>query len=259
MRMSAQVVSLWMAAVFGVILLAAFLLFPGFFPPMPPDMTAQQVAGFYARHQAMIRLSMVTVNFCGIMLTPFFMVIVYQMKRMATPTQVLAYAYLSAAVSGATLIALADLFWLVAAFRPERDPQLTQLLNDLAWITFTMPVGMIIAQMACLALAIRLDDQPRPVFPRWVAAFNIAVAVAVAPSAFAAVFHTGPLAWNGAVSFWLRACAYGLYVAVMFVVVRGAVRRQEHDERERADGSAAPGTGVEGIGLRGIGVEGTAP
>ena len=246
--MSAQLVSLWMAAVFGVILLAAFLLFPGFFPPMSPDMTAQQVAAFYARHQAMVRLSMVTVNFCGIMLMPFFMVIVYQMKRMATPTQVLAYAYLSAAVSGATLVAIADLFWLVAAWRPEQDPQVTLLLNDLAWITFTVPVGMIIAQMACLALAIRLDDQPRPVFPRWVAAFNIVVAVAVAPSAFAAVFHTGPLAWNGAVSFWLRVCAYALYVAVMFFVARGAVRRQHLQEREREDGPPlATAAGAEGV------------
>jgi hypothetical protein len=247
MRMSAQLVSLWMAAVFGVILLAAFLLFPGFFPPMPPDMTAGQVAAFYARHQAMIRLSMVTVNFCGIMLMPFFMVIVYQMKRMATPTQVLAYACLSAVVSGATLIALADLFWLVAAFRPDRDPQVTQLLNDLAWITFTVPVGMIIAQMVTLALAIRLDDQPRPVFPRWVAAFNIAIAVAVAPSAFAAVFHTGPLAWNGAVSFWLRVCAYVLYVAVMFAVVRASVRRQHQQERDQAEGTPLAAVTAEGI------------
>jgi hypothetical protein len=226
MRLSAQLVSLWLAAVFGVILLAAFLLFPGFFPPMPPDMTAQQVAAFYVRHQAMIRLSMVTVNFCGIMLMPFFMVIVYQMKRMATPTQVLAYAYLSAVVGGATLIALADLFWLVAAFRPDRDPQLTQLLNDLAWIVFTVPVGMIIAQLLTLAFAIWLDAGPRPVFPRWVAAVNVVVAVAVAPSAFAAVFHSGPLAWNGAVSFWLRVCAYALYVAVMFAVVYAAVLRE---------------------------------
>lgn len=247
MRTSAQGVSLWMAAVFGVVLLAAFLLFPGFFPPMSPDMTAGQVAAFYARHEAMIRLSMVTVNFCGIMLMPFFMVIVYQMKRMATPTQVLAYCYLSAAVSGATLIALADLFWLVAAFRPEQDPQVTLLLNDLAWITFTVPVGMIIAQMGCLALAIRLDDQPRPVFPRWVAVFNIAVAVAVAPSAFAAVFRTGPLAWNGVVSFWLRVCAYVLYVVVMFFVVREAVRRQHQEEREREGESPLAAIGTEGV------------
>ena len=107
---------------------------------------------------------------------------------------------------------------------------------------------MIIAQMATLALAVRLDDQPRPVFPRWVAAFNIAIAVAVAPSAFAAVFHTGPLAWNGAVSFWLRVCAYVLYLVVMFFVVRGAVRRQHQEEREQEE--RAPLTaaaGAEGV------------
>jgi hypothetical protein len=248
MRTSAQLVSLWMAAVFGVILLAAFLLFPGFFPPMSPAMTAGQVAAFYAGNQAMIRLSMVTVNLCGIMLMPFFMVIVYQMKRMATPTQVLAYAYLSAAVSGATLLALADLFWLVAAFRPERDPQVTLLLNDLAWITFTVPAGMIIAQMATLALAVRLDDQPRPVFPRWVAAFNVAVAAAVAPSAFAAVFRAGPLAWNGAVSFWLRVCAYAVYVAVMLAVTWRAVRRQHAGERAGQDAAALAVAAAEGGG-----------
>ena len=120
----------------------------------------------------MIRTSMIIFNLCAIMLLPFFMVIVYQMKRMATPTQVLAYCYLSAAATGATLFAIADLFWLIAAFRPDRDPQLIMLLNDLAWITFTAPVGMIIAQNLCLGLAVLLDDQPRPIFPRWVAYFS---------------------------------------------------------------------------------------
>ena len=99
------------------------------------------------------------------MLIPFFMVIVYQMKRMATPSQVLAYCYLSAAASGVALFALADLFWLIAAFRPERDPQLVLLLNDMAWIAFTAPVGMIIAQNLCLALAIYLDARPEPILP----------------------------------------------------------------------------------------------
>jgi hypothetical protein len=230
MRLSAQSISLWMALGFGAVLLAAFVLFPGFFPPMSPEMTAQQVAAFYSRNEAMIRLSMVIFNFCGIMLMPMFMVIVYQMKRMATPTQVFAYCYLSAAVSGATLFAIADLFWLVAAFRPDRDPHLIVLLNDLAWITFTAPVGMIIAQNICLALAIYLDPRPRPVFPRWVAPFSIATALAMAPSACAAIVRTGPLAWNGAVSFWLRIGAYGLFIVVMFVVLRAAIKRQGREE-----------------------------
>jgi hypothetical protein len=227
MRLSAQSISLWLALVFGVILLAAFGMFPGFFPPMSPELTAQQVATFYRDNTTMIRASMITFNLCGIMLVPFFMVIVYQMKRMATPTQVLAYGYLSAAVSGATLFAIADLFWLVAAFRPERDPQLVMLLNDLAWIIFTAPVGMVVAQNICLALAVYLDAHPTPIFPRWVAHFSLVVAAAMVPAACAAVFRTGPLAWNGAVSFWLRIVAYGTFLVVMFFVVRRAIRREE--------------------------------
>ena len=53
---------------------------------MSPEMTAQQVAAFYRDNTAMIRASMVTFNFCGVMLVPLFTVIVYQMKRMATPS-----------------------------------------------------------------------------------------------------------------------------------------------------------------------------
>lgn len=230
MRFSAQSVSLWLALGFGLVMLAAFVTFPGFFPPMPPSLSAGQVAAFYAAHTARIRLSMVVFNFCGIMLVPMFTVVVHQMKRMAAASQVFAWGYLSAVVSGATLFAIADLFWLAAAFRPGRDPALIQLLNDLAWITFTAPVGMIVAQNVCLALAVWLDDQPRRVFPRWVAPFSLVIALAMTPAACAAVVTTGPLAWNGLVSFWLRITAYAVFLVVMFAVLRRTVRRQELQE-----------------------------
>lgn len=229
MRLSAQSVSLWLALGFGLVMLVAFVTFPGFFPPMSPTMSAGQVAAFYAAHTARIRLSMVVFNFCGVMLMPMFMVVVYQMKRMAAASQVFAYGYLSAVVSGATLFAIADLFWLVAAFRPGRDPQLILLLNDLAWITFTAPVGMIVAQNVCLALAVWLDEQPRRIFPRWLAPFSLLVALAMTPAACAAIVTTGPLAWNGFVSFWLRIAAYAVFLAVMFVVLRRAILRQQRE------------------------------
>ncbi|WP_433633944.1 hypothetical protein [Nocardia sp. CA-120079] len=227
---TAQRIGLWLLPGFGAVLLIAFLAFPGFFPPMSPELTADQVADFYRQHTAMIRFSMITYNLCGIMLIPFFMVIVVQMKRMATPSQVLAYSYLAAVVTGATLFAIADIFWLVAAFRAERDPQLVQLLNDLAWLTFTAPVGMLVAEGVCLALAIYLDRQPRPIFPRWVAHFSLVVALAMTPSACSVIFRSGPLAWNGVVSFWLRIVAFGLYLAVMFFAVRAAVARQADEQ-----------------------------
>lgn len=225
-----QWICLWMTPVVGVVLLVAFLAFPGFFPPMSPAMTAGQVADFYAHNTTMIRFSMITYNLFGIMLIPLFALIVVQMKRMAAPNQVLAYCYLTAAVSGATLFALADIFWLVAAFRPERNPQLIQLLNDLAWITFIAPVGMLVVQNLCLGLAVYLDARARLVFPRWVGAFSFLTAAAMTPAAGAAIFRTGPLAWNGVVSFWLRIGAFTLDVVVMFFVLRTALRRQAAEE-----------------------------
>ncbi len=130
----AQWVCLWSGPAVGLVLLVALVAFPGFWPPMSPTLPAEEVARFYAENTAWIRFSQVTFNLCGIMVVPFFMVIVAQMKRMHGQSHVFAYCYLTALVSGATFFALSNIFFLVAAFRPERDPELTMLLNDLAWI-----------------------------------------------------------------------------------------------------------------------------
>jgi hypothetical protein len=230
-----QLLCLWTVPAMGVFLLIAFVMFPGFFPPMSPTMSAQHVADFYREHAAEIRFSMVTFNIFGIMLLPFYSVIVVQIHRMATPSKVLGYCYLTAATSGATIFAMADIMWLLAAFRPDRNPELVQLLNDMAWMIFIAPVGMIFVQNLCLALAVFLDSKERPILPRWVAPFSLVVAAAIAPAAGASVVTTGPFAWNGAVSFWLRLTALSLYVAVMFVVLRKAVLRQAQ-EAETRDG-----------------------
>jgi hypothetical protein len=237
-----QLISLWTVPIFGGILLIAFLAFPGFFPPMSPDMTAEQVAAFYAENKAMVWFTMITFNICGIMLLPLFMVIVVQMKRMATQSHIFAYCYLTAAVSGATLFALADIFFLTAAFRTRRNPELVMLLNDMAWIIFIAPVGALVAMNLLLAAAIHFDTggQKRsdsgigtgtdPVFPRWVGHYSLATALAMAPAVGAAIFRTGPLAWDGAVSFWLRNGSFALFVLVMFFVLRGVLHRQAVEE-----------------------------
>jgi hypothetical protein len=242
MNVRAQWISLWITPFFAAILLLAFFAFPGFFPPMSPQMTADQVAVFYAQQTALIRFSMITFNLCAIMLIPFFMTIVLQIKRMALPSQLLAYSYLCCIAGAATFFAIADIFWLIAAFRPDRNPQLILLLNDMAWLIFTAPVGMVVVANLCLALAVFLDARSQPIFPRWVAYFSIATAAAMTPAACAVIFRTGPLAWDGAVSFWLRLGAVSVNIAVMFFVLRRAIKRQaaeEPDENERSRGTLA--------------------
>ena len=53
-NIKAQWVSLWTGPAVGAVLLVAALAFPGFWPPMSPTWSAQQVAGFYADHTAWI-------------------------------------------------------------------------------------------------------------------------------------------------------------------------------------------------------------
>lgn len=137
------------------------------------------------------------------------------------------------------MFALADLGWLIAAYRPEREPQLQQLLNDFAWLCFIAPVGFIIVQNVCLALAIYLDKGTTRIFPLWVAHFNIAAAVLMAPGAFAVMYKTGPLAWDGALAYYLRLGTFGIYIAVMFFVSMRVVLQQVARQVATSEGGTA--------------------
>ncbi len=229
-NLKVQQVILWSTPVVAVVLLILFAAFPGFFPPMSPNMSAEEVARFYADNTPLIRFSMVGLNLCGVMIVPFFVLIMGQMLRMRGQSRIFAFSYLTAIVAGVTLFALSNIFFAVAAFRPDRGPELVQALNDLAWIIFIAPIGMLVGQFGLLALAVYFDDEHRPVFPKWVAPYSLVTALAMAPSAGAAVFRDGPLAWDGFVSFWLRNGAFSAFVVVMFFLVHAALRRQAEKE-----------------------------
>jgi hypothetical protein len=226
---------LWTLPVVGVIWISAFLLFPAFVQPTSPTMSAEEVAAFYRDPQnlARIRYSMILFNWFAVGLIPILALIVMQIRRMAHRTPIFSYAIIACAAGGPTIFLMANLFWLLAAFRPERDPELTLLLSDLAWVTFSSQVGFLIAQSVILALAIHLDRQQRPVFPRWVAHFNLVVAALLIPAAFAGTAMTGPIAWDGLLTFWVRNVAVGLWIVVMGVVLARAIGRQ------RAEAEAA--------------------
>jgi len=214
----------------GLFFLMAFLLFPGFSPPMSPMMTPEQVAAFFQNNLASIRGVVIFCNLIGAMLVPFFAVIAVQMLRIANSSPVFAYSYVISVGIGVTAFVLADYCWGVAAFRPDRDPQLLSLLNDMAWFFFITPAGLIVIQNLCLALSIYLDANPQPFFPRWVAHFNVVTALLMVPGAFSVLYKTGPLAWDGSLSFTLRLTTFAIYVAVMFFVLLRVVKQPADNE-----------------------------
>jgi hypothetical protein len=234
-RTDGELILLWTLPLTVVIWIAAFFLFPGFNPPMSPTMSAEQVAAFYRdpAHLPEIRYSMIVFNWFGVCLVPILTLLVMQIRRMAHRTPIFSYAMLGCLAGAPTLFLVANVCWLLAAFRPERSPELTQLLNDLAWVTFTVLVPFLIGQSVILALAIYFDDQARPIFGTWVAVFNLVVAAALVPAAFAGISLSGPLAWDGVLSFWVKNVAIGVWIVVMGIVLARAVNRERAETRTR--------------------------
>ncbi len=233
-RTSGELIIFWTLPGLGIAWIAAFFLFPGFVHPMSPRASADQVAAFYRDHTARIRYSMILLNWFCVALIPILMLIVERMRGMAHRTPILRYCMIGVAGAAPIAFLTATVFWLLAAFEPNRSPALTQLLNDLAWVTFTCGVPFLVALCGFLALAIFLDDQPQPVFPSWVAGFNVVVAIALIPAGFAGLAHSGPFAWNGFVSFWVKNVAIAAWIVVMSVVLGQGLQRDRRLEAETA-------------------------
>ena len=234
-RTDGELILFWTLPAAAIIWISAFLLFPGFTPPMSPRMSAEQVASFYRENLPRIRYSMILFNWFCVCLIPVLILLVMQIRRMAHRTPIFSYCMLGCVAGGPTLFLIANVCWLLAAFRPERNPELTQMFNDLAWITFTTEVPFLIAQSVILALAIYFDDQSRPVFKRWVAHFNLLVAAALVPAAFVGLTLAGPLAWDGTLSFWLKNTAIAVWIVVMTVALGQAIYQERADYLQRLE------------------------
>ena len=230
-RIDGELILFWTLPVLAIIWVSAFFLFPGFVHPMSPTMSAEEVAGFYRDETARIRYSMILFNWFGVGLIPVAILLAMQIRRMAHRTPILSYSLIACAGGPPTLFLIANMFWLLGSYRPERAPELTQLLNDLAWLTFTILVPYLIAQSLLLALAIYWDRQDRPVFKPWVAHFNLLIAAALAPAAFTALAYTGPIAWDGLLSFWVKNIAIAVWIIVMGIVLGQTIRQQRAQDR----------------------------
>lgn len=230
-RVDGELILLWTLPALGILWISAFFLFPGFVHPMSPTMPAEEVATFYRDDTSRIRYSMILFNWFGVGLIPIVMLLATQIRRMAHRTPILSYSLIACAGGPPSLFLIANMFWLLAAFRPERAPELTQLFNDLAWVTFTILVPYLIAQSVLLALAVYWDRQAQPVFRPWVAHFNLLIAVALTPAAFTALAFTGPVAWDGLLSFWVKNIAIAIWIIVMGIVLGQTIRRQRAEDR----------------------------
>ena len=191
------------------------LLMAGFVPPPSPELTPREIAEIYLTNANMIRAGMLLglVGIAGYV--ALVGAISAQMRRMQGISRLPPDLQLGAGAIGVLTVMFPVMIFAVAAFRPERDPQMTQMLNDLGWLVIIPAFPTFLAQFMAIAFGTLQDKSPRPVFPRWAAYFNVWVGVLFVPGGFAYFFRSGPFAWNGLLAFWVAAGAFFVWLLVM--------------------------------------------
>jgi hypothetical protein len=199
----------------------------GFLPPLAPSATAAEIAAIYRDHQLGIRLGSVLVMFAASMFVPFWAAISVFLKKLEPALSPYAYTQLASGTIVAAFFFLGALLFAVTAFRPDRPEELTQMMNDFAWILFITPGAPAFFQTIAIGFAILQDKSAVPVLPRWAGYLSIWVAVLFVPAGLGVVFKTGPFAWNGIITFWIPAVLVGAWSNVMAMLMIGHLKKVE--------------------------------
>jgi hypothetical protein len=216
----------WSGVAFTVLFIAGFLI-AGFVPPPPPTLDPAGIAGFYGANQLRIHIGLLICSLSAPLITAWIAGISLQMRRIEGNRSPLAFAQ---GIAGAALVLeflFPFLMWQTAAYRSDRDPAIVQALNDLGWLCF-LGIPMTAAfQGVVFGLAVLRDGRATPRFPRWVGYFNIWICMMYVPASFCVLTQTGPIAWNGLISWWLAAVTYFIWmIGVTYALLR-AIRAEQ--------------------------------
>ena len=212
----------------GYLVLLFFAWWPiaGFLPPVPPSAPAADVAQLFQADYTRIRIGMVGIMIAALVFIPFVAVICQFIARIEGGAGVLTYTFLLGGAGNMVLTFYPAIWWLVAAFRPDRAADLIYLMNDLAWLQFLGGITMYLAMPFSLAVTAFCDTSANPVFPRWSGFVNIWLVVLLVPDQLLFFFHTGAFAWNGLFGLYLPIVGFGGFFDVNFFTVRQAILRE---------------------------------
>jgi hypothetical protein len=216
----------WCAIGYLITVFGGWGLCAGFLPPVSPSAGAEEIASLFAADLTRIRIGMVIVMFSALIFIPFVAVIAKFIARIEDGAGVLTYTWLLGGVGNMVLTFYPAIWWLVAAYRPDRAAELIYLMNDLAWLQFIGGVTMYLAMPLTVFVTSFLDDSPNPVFPRWAGITNAWLAVMIVPDQLLFFFQSGPFSWNGIFGLWIPVIAFGGFFLLNFWVVRAAILRE---------------------------------
>jgi len=233
MDAKAQRLCTWGGIAFCVLFSLGWWPMAGFMPPPSPMDTPQMVADMYGHNTNLIRAGLLVAMFGVAFQFPFFTAIFFQMKRIEGATFPMAVIQILTGTVGVFIFFVPMMLMEAASFRPDREPAVTQGLNDAAWIPFLGTFMLAVIQLAAIAYAIFHDKRQQPVYPRWIAYFNIWVALGFPLASLNVFFKQGPFAWPGLFTFWIPATVYFAWFIVMAIYTLKAINSEQAEAAVR--------------------------
>ncbi|MGA2408828.1 MAG: hypothetical protein ABSG46_00355 [Candidatus Binataceae bacterium] len=203
-------------------------------PPASPNLSAPDLAARFALHHNAILFGNSMAALVAFLWIPWTAQLTVVMRRIEGSSPVLTYVQLSGGILTAWVLMFCPAIWATAAFRPEADPNFVRALNDLGFILFNITYAVTSVQAIAAGLVGLADKSAHPVFPRWVCGWAIFAGFSFIPLTAMPFFKTGPLAWNGLLSFWTLFGTYFIWTASMGVCMMRDASRRLHEERDRA-------------------------
>jgi hypothetical protein len=232
-----QMFGVWCAAGYLAILFVGWGAVAGFLPPTPPSAGADKIAALFDGDFTRIRIGMLLVMLAALVFIPFAAAVSQFIARIEGTPGILTYTFLLGAAGNMVLTFYPAVWWLTAAFRPDRAAELIYLMNDMAWLQFLGGVTMYLAMPLSVAVASLCDKSPEPVFPRWCGYANLWMALTIVPDQLLFFFHRGPFAWNGLFGIWIPVVVFSAFFIINLVVLRKAVLR---DRARILDSAGSP-------------------
>lgn len=228
-----QIVFSWCGIGTMVVMFAG--LWPAGFLPvaLSADLSAAELAAIFHENVNGIRFGGILVVGAAGLFAMYVAAIAAQLRRMeGGMSPVLTYAQLAAGTATVFLFLIPGMLWTIAAFRPERSPELTQALADIGFLFFLMPYSIAAVQDLVIGLAILSDKREKPIFPRWVGYLNLWVAIGFMPAGLAGSFKTGVFAWTGLFVWWIPLFIFSVWCIAMTVYLVKAIKLQAIEEAD---------------------------
>ena len=205
-------------------------------PPIDGSISAQDLAQHFRDHAVRLRLGYgVAVPAWGFSM--LWSIGVYHiMRRVEGGQGILSTVALIGGGLSVVPTSIASCLWVAAAYRPETDPAIVQMLYDTGWLTIGLFFSVTTFQCVAVGIVFLQDKRAVPLVPKWVAWLGIWAGLEFLVEIIMPQFRSGPFSWAGLFNYWLPFFVPFTWMTALSFYLYHATRRLEAEDTARTAG-----------------------